>query len=107
MEKKEKKTMSEIILTGKKETKEGRDQFLTDFQKWKIETNNDFPSAKEAWDYQASRIAFQERLIDQATDTISNMKNIISDLKDFTEDNIKLISDLEMENLKLKGELDE
>tara|TARA_R100000789_G_scaffold63852_1_gene60480 strand:+ start:193 stop:450 length:258 start_codon:yes stop_codon:yes gene_type:complete len=78
---------------------------LSNFESWKIEIDNPFPSAKQSWDRQEETIRDLESKIVLLVDTMKREKKILEDLKNFTEDNLKIISDLEIVNLKLKDQV--
>ena len=93
-----------IELIGS-EAKVGASKFVTSFEAWKLKTGNMLPKAQEAWDYQQSKIDLWENVGEMSAQTIADLRTILDELKKFNEENLKLIGELEIENLKLKGKL--
>lgn len=83
--------------------KEGKAQFISDFEQWKLEINNPFPSSKEAWDYQAQVIQMLETKVKAAATIIKRERALLVDLKEFVEEQIVIINELETENERLKA----
>ena len=96
--------MSELILPGENKKVNNKPKLIKDFDQWKLDQGAIVVSAEDAWNYQQQKIALWEQVSEQAAETIGKMKQIIDELRKFNEDNLKIISDLEIENLQLKGE---
>ena len=80
-------------------------KLVTDFESWKIQINNQFPTAKEAWDAQEKTINDLRSKLIIAGQTLKRARATINDLKSFTEENLKIMHDIELEKEKLEREL--
>lgn len=94
--------MSDLHLVG--QSREAK--FINDFEEWKLSINNQFPTAKEAWDEQEKLVKDLEAKLILASDVIKRERKVLADLKEYTEKNLVIMNDLELENWELKGKLD-
>jgi hypothetical protein len=69
------------------------------------EDKNFMPTPEDAWDAQVQYIRQLELKIVQSAKMLKTSKETLEKLKEMFEENLMIMSKLEMENLKLKGEL--
>ena len=87
-------------------TKEdGTVSLVNDFNAWKLRINNEFPSAKDAWDEQQKLINDLHAKLVIAGDTLKRSRKVINDLKSFNEETMLLLYKVEQENNELKERL--
>ena len=92
---------SKLILVGHTH-KEGPGQFINDFEQWKLEINNSFPSAKDAWEAQAKAVSFYKIKMLAAAEHLKKMKEDLTDLHEFTQEQLAINNKLETELNALK-----
>lgn len=97
--------MSELILPDHLQDQSKKPS--TDFEAWKKESGVLNPTPLQAWNFQVSYITELEKKVVNSVELIKRSRKTIEDLKNMFEENLKIMSDLEIENLKLKGILDE
>lgn len=72
------------------------------FDRWAEST---LPTPKAAWDVQQKKIDLWASSFDQAKNHIESLNKALMELKDFSEQNMVIMSKLEQENMILKGNL--
>ena len=87
----------DLILPGHTHKKD-ETQFISDYNKWKLDLGDIIPTARMAWDYQERVIKELERKVIVAADMMKKSAVQIEKLQDFIEDDIKHIHKLEEEN---------
>ena len=97
-------TTKELWLDGHTK-KDGSVSLVNDFQQWKLNTKNDYPTAKQAWNAQQVTINELQGKLILASETLKRGRATIGELKNFIEENLKVIFTLEEENEKLKERL--
>ena len=95
--------MSELKLVGHTH-KDGKTKFITDFEAWKIDIDNPFVTAKEAWDYKHKEVEEYKVRVLGAASLIKKLKKELEDLHDFTQEQLAINNKLETELFQLKQE---
>ena len=81
--------------------KDGTVSLVNDFETWKLSLDH-LPTVKEAWDEQQVTINDLQSKLIIAGNTLKRARQTINDLKAFTEENLRIMDQLERENIKLK-----
>ena len=86
--------------------------FYSDFRRWS--DNVPLATPEAAWEYQQNIIDRHSQTIEaltqsckKATDHIEQLKQTLTELKKFTEENMVIMSNLEIENMQLKDKINE
>ena len=86
----------------------------TDFTEWCRKSGNLMPTPEMAWDAQVSYISSLEyklvqsvEMLKKSRETIEDLKKSLLDLKNMFEENLMLMSELEIENMMLKDKVNE